>query len=158
VFHVPELTYGRRLYMPKKLRRQLWVAYSIECEENYPFLRDPRFMRRFDVNMTYRLHSHVPATYVTYYGGAENLARALRRPPRLKLFEPLANSFVSSHANRSGRLGYLRELARYLPIDSYGTFMQNRSLATDLGRPSKLETIARYKFTLSFENACARDY
>src|SRR5262245_8546590 len=50
VFHVPELTYGRRLYMPKKLRRQLWVAYSIECEENYPFLRDPRFMRRFDVN------------------------------------------------------------------------------------------------------------
>src|SRR5262249_35255071 len=41
---------------------------------------------------------------------------------------------------------------------SYGTFMQNRSLATDLGRPSKLETIARYKFTLSFENACARDY
>jgi hypothetical protein len=158
VFHVPQLTYGRRLLMPRKRRGQLWVAHTIECEENYVMLRDPKFMRHFDLTMTYRLDSDVPATYVTYYAGAENLARALRRPPQPKISEPLVNSFVSSRINRSGRREYLRELARYLPMDSYGTFMRNRTLALDLGRPSKLETIARYKFTLSFENACGRDY
>jgi hypothetical protein len=43
---------------------------------------------------------------------------------------------------------------RYLPLDSYGTVMQNKQLAPDLGRQSKLETIARYKFALAFENTC----
>jgi hypothetical protein len=36
--------------------------------------------------------------------------------------------------------------------------MQNRRLIADHGRQSKLETIARYKFTLAFENTCSQDY
>ena len=84
--------------------------------------------------------------------------RALRQPPQPKISEPLVNSFVSSRINRSGRRQYLRELGRYLPIDCYGSFMRNQTLALDLGRPSKLETIARYKFTLSLESACALGY
>jgi hypothetical protein len=36
--------------------------------------------------------------------------------------------------------------------------MRNKPLASDNGRPSKLEIIAHYKFTLAFENACGQDY
>ena len=32
---------------------QLWVAWTIESEENYPILRDPRFIQQFDINVTY---------------------------------------------------------------------------------------------------------
>jgi hypothetical protein len=166
VFHIPEWTFWwypewtrwRWLLLPKKLPGQLWVAWSAECEENYALLRDPRFMRRFDLTMTYRLDSDVPTTSLEFYGGNEYLAHALRQPPQPKLSEPMIAAFISSRLNRSGRRQYIRELARYLPIDSYGTFMRNKSLANDQGRSSKLEVIARYKFTLAFENACGQDY
>jgi hypothetical protein len=158
VFHIPQWARWRWWRWPKKLPGQLWVAWSMECEENYPLLRDPRFRRRFDLTMTYRLDADVPATYVNYYSSADNLARALRQPPQPKWPEPLVASFISSRINRSGRRQYVRELARSLPIDSYGRFMRNTSPANDHGRPSKLETIARYHFTLAFENACGQDY
>lgn len=163
VFHIPEWTHWRfprltrwRWWLaPKKLPGQLWVAWSMECEENYPLLRDHRFMQRFDLTMTYRLNADAPMTYL---GSPDKLAYALRQPPQAKLSAPLAASFISSNSNRSGRRQYIRELVRYLPVDSYGKFMQNKVLVNDNWRPSKLETIARYKFTLAFENACAQDY
>jgi hypothetical protein len=165
IFHIPEwsfyrfpkLSRCRWLFAPEKLAGQLWVAWSKECEENYPLLRDPRFMSRFDFTVTYRLNADAPTTYLTGYRG-ENLAHMLRQPPQAKLAEPLVASFISSGVDRSGRRRYVRELARHLAIDSYGNFMRNRSLTDDRGRTSKLETIARYKFTLAFENACGRDY
>jgi hypothetical protein len=66
--------------------------------------------------------------------------------------------FISSGIDRSGRRAYARELARHIPIDSYGRFMRNRRLPRDDWRPTKLETIARYPFTIAFENSIAEDY
>src|SRR5688572_22191758 len=51
VFHIPTL----RGMPPRKRPGQLWVAWSMECEANYPRLRHPPFMSRFDLTMTYRL-------------------------------------------------------------------------------------------------------
>lgn len=110
-------------------------------------------MRRFDIKMTYRLNSDIPVPYMD-----KNLRQALRQPPRSKLSRVPVAAFVSSCFNRSGRQQYIRELARWLPIDSYGKFMQNKKLPRDEGRSSKMETISHYKFTLSFENACGIDY
>ncbi|HEX7589325.1 MAG TPA: glycosyltransferase family 10, partial [Anaerolineae bacterium] len=70
----------------------------------------------------------------------------------------LVAAFISSRFNQSRRFEYTRELMRYLKVDSYGKFMRNRSLKGDQWRPTKLEIIARYKFTLAFENAIAPDY
>jgi Glycosyltransferase family 10 (fucosyltransferase) C-term len=46
----------------------------------------------------------------------------------------------------------------YLPVDSYGKCFNNRKLPDDSGWRSKLDTIARYKFTLAFENSISADY
>jgi len=133
-----------------KRRGQLWVAWSMECEEHYPLLRDAEFMRHFDITMTYRLDADVPATYITDDG--------FRTPPQAKLAEPLVAAFVSSRTDRSDRARYFRELARHLPIASFGALLRNRSLPRDEGRATKLDTIGQYKFTLAFENARAQDY
>lgn len=153
VFHIPEWRTWRRFLLPRKRSGQLWVAWSMECEQNYPLLLDPCFMKLFDLTMTYRLDSDIPVPYV---GGDED--REFRRPPLSKKSEPLLVSFLSSTINRSGRRGYVRELSHALPIDSYGRFLRNRTLTQDQGIPTKLHTISRYKFTLAFENAIGEDY
>lgn len=158
VFHIPAWWWQPRFLFPKKLSHQLWIAWSMECEENYPRLKDENFMRAFDGTMMYRLDSDVPIPYFPYYSGVDELRAALLSPPREKTASAPAVSFISSRINRSGRREYARELMRYLQTDSYGNFLNNARVENDRGRPSKLETIARYKFTLAFENARARDY
>jgi len=158
VFHIPEWKWQPLFIFPKKLPRQVWVAWSMECEENYPRLKDPKFMRAFDATMTYRLDSDVPVPYFPYYSSVDELLAAFCAPPRAKTASAPAVSFISSRINRSGRREYARELMRYLQTDSYGNFLNNARVQNDRGRPSKIETLRHYKFTLAFENALARDY
>ncbi|TWS95117.1 glycosyltransferase family 10 domain-containing protein [Reyranella sp. CPCC 100927] len=166
VFHPPEWTRARirarRPWAwdlhPAKRPGQLWIASTIECQDHYPIMRDVRFMRHFDLTMTYRRDCDVPATYAIPHGSVPAMIAALRRPPPPKSADALLATFISSAVDTSNRRAYLYELAQYMAIDSYGTFMNNRALASDAGRPSKLDAISTYRFTAAFENARAVDY
>jgi hypothetical protein len=137
----------------RKRRGQKWVALSMESEVNYPRLRDPQFMRPFDLTMTYRLDADIRAPYF----GPELLAQVFT-PPREKTAAAPAVYFASNARDRSGRTTYVSQLMRYISVDSYGRCLQNSRLENDTGRQTKLDTIARYKFTLAFENSLAQDY
>lgn len=149
VFHTPSL---HAPVWPRKRAGQLWVAWSMECEVHYP---EPcrASPGPFDLFMTYREEADVQAAY----SGPEMLA-PMRRPPQPKTAARPVACFISAGIDRSGRTEYLRELMRYVGVDSYGRVFRNSALAHDTGRDSKLATIARYKFTLAFENARAPDY
>ena len=150
VFHIPSLATERHLF---KRPGQRWVAASMESEVNYPQLRNTDLMRWFDYTMTYRLDSDFPTPYFD-----RPLADVLRTPAQPKT-EPAPAVYIASSAmNRSGRTEYVRELMRYITVDSYGRALQNRTFADDHGRETKLTTIARYRFTLAFENSIAHDY
>jgi hypothetical protein len=150
VFHIPSLGALTRV---RKFPGQLWIAHSMECEAHYPRLRDPRFLNRFDLTMSYHRHADVVMPYYQ-----PNLECLLKAPPRPKSRQHLCAMFVSGRHDRSGRIAYASELSRYMNVHSYGRKLRNRRLRPDHGRPSKLETIASYKFTLAFENAIAPDY
>lgn len=150
VFHIPTAPDLRKL---KKRRGQIWVALSMESEINYPRLRDPRYMRQFDFTMTYRMDSDIPAPYFGP-GTRDNLCHT----PEPKTASAPANYFASNSHDRSGRMNYVRELMTYLPVDSFGRSLQNKKLAEDKGRDTKLATMATYKFTLAFENSITPDY
>ena len=150
VFHLPSLGRWGRV---KKFPGQLWVAWSMECDLHYPRFQTPRFLSRFDLTMTYRQDAHVVAPYYNFH-----LMEPLRTPPKPKRRDRLAAMFISSRWDKSGRLAYARELMRHMELHSYGKQLQNRHLPGDTGRAAKLDTIAGYKFTLAFENACAPDY
>lgn len=155
VIHVPTL---RLLDRPRKRPGQLWVLWSIESEANHRRLRDPAYLSRFDLRMTHRRDADVIWGYVPYYSSADNLERALAAPPGPKDAERPVAMLISSRIDRSGRRAYARELARHIPIDSYGTFLRNRAIEGDTWRPSKLDVIARHPFTIAFENAMTEDY
>lgn len=154
VFHIPSLT-----QIPSvKPAGQLWVAWSMESAVNYPLLKSPDFMNRFDLTMTYRLDSDVAVPYSSCYGSPDEFCKALLQPPRQKARDRLALLFVSSPYNQSGRFEFARELMQYADVHSYGQQLKNRALTNDSGRATKLELSASYHFTLALENAVDDDY
>ncbi len=150
LFHIPT---SRNVTKLTKHPDQIWVGMSLESDVNYPCLSNPEFMRLFDLTVTYRLDSDIPWTYLGPWD-----TQALLAPPLLKTADAPAVYFVSSRFNGSGRLKYVRQLMEHLKVDSYGRCLNNRTLQEDLGVQTKLDTIARYKFTLAFENSISPDY
>jgi hypothetical protein len=150
VFHVPSFDDWQQV---RKRAGQLWVAASMESDVMYPQLRDPEFMARFDLTHTYQLGSDVP---MLYFGPAE--LQALGRAPRPKTARAPIAAFVDNPRDAAGRFRYLSELMRYIAVDSFGSVLRNRTLARDTGRETKLDTIARYRFTLAIENSRTADY
>jgi alpha-1,3-fucosyltransferase 10 len=149
VFHLPTLELAT---MPRGRRPgQRWVAWSQESEVNYPLMADRAFMARFDLTMTHRRDADVWTPYVPH-------VEALLAPPAAKTEVALAVYMASNANDRSGRDAYVRELMRHVAVDRYGRQPGYRRIANDDGRAAKLRTIARYRFTLAFENSIARDY
>ena len=138
VFHIPSLGSLRRM---RKFPGQKWVAWSMECEVHYPQLRNPDYIRLFDWTMTYNRDADIT---VPYY--SPDLLPLLSMAPRPhdQLF---VSFFASGRHDRSGRLAYAAELMRHAEVHSYGRRLRNSTLARDLGRATKIETIGAYQFT-----------
>ena len=150
VFHVPSAPDIRGIH---KREGQIWVAWSMESDVWYPQLSSVDYMKYFDLTMTYRLYSDIPNPYFGI-GTAQALLR--KAAPKTEIAPAV---FVASNIwDRSGRFDYVRELMRYLPVDSYGKCLNNRTVLEDTGRQTKLDILACYKFTLTFENSIGRDY
>lgn len=153
VFHIPSV---RQLKRIRKRRGQLWVAWSMESEVNYPLLADKRFMRNFDLTMTYQRSAGVWCPYLPDKSAFEQL---LATPVPAKDADAPLVMFQSAMLDRSGRNAYLVELMKHIAMHSYGGFLKNRTLAVpDRGGQTKLSVIAKYKFCIGFENSIALDY
>jgi hypothetical protein len=149
--HLPELAPDE---VPPKRPGQIWAGQWHECEAATPLLRDPAFMRLIDVTISHRPGSTI---WKPYFERAT--AASLRRPPVPKTESAPAVCFVSGRYDWCRRTEYLIALMARLPVDSYGHVFRNRRLpGLDRGRATKLEVIARYKFTLAFENSIETDY
>jgi hypothetical protein len=151
IFHLPTMPSLWRF--PPKRRGQQWVAWSMESDVNYRRQSSRWFMRLFDWTMTYRRDSDVPVLYLN-----SSVASELRQAPRPKEPGSLVAFFAKNRADHCGRGRYVAELMKHIEVHSYGPFLRNRPLPDDCGRETKLSTIARYKFTLAFENSVSHDY
>ena len=149
VFHIPTL----RSQVLRKRPGQRWVAWSMESSVHYPVLDHVPTMVGFDWTMTYRRYADV---WTPYLGAS--LLDELRTPVQPKSEVADAVYIASNARDRSGRTAYVRELMRNMAVDAYGKSLQNRMLKQDTGRATKLLTLARYRFTLAFENAVDPGY
>jgi len=153
VFHIPSM---RKLGHVRKRRGQLWVAWSMESEINYPLLSDKAFMRNFDLTMTYRQSADIWCPYLPSQSAFRN---ALATPVPVKNAAAPVVMFQSASLDRSGRNSYAVELMKHIGVHSYGGFLRNRRLPTeDRGGATKLSVISNYKFCIGFENSIAVDY
>jgi alpha-1,3-fucosyltransferase 10 len=148
-FHVPTLDPAT---LPTGRRPgQRWIAWSYESDVNYPLLADPAFLSHFQMTMSYRRDADV---WVSYLPERDELLQS----PSAKTEASPAVYIASNPHDRSGRHAYVAEMMRHMAVDAYGSCHRNRTIAPDEGRRTKLATIARYRFTLAFENSIATDY
>jgi hypothetical protein len=155
VFPVPTSVFEGNAPPPARARpEQCWVAWSGESSVHFPQLDDPSYLGRFDLTATYRFDSDIPIPYL-WDGMFDALAPIL---PAGERATARAVAFVSSPWDRCGRNDYLGELLRHLEIDSFGRVCHNRDLVEDRGGETKRATIARYRFTIAFENSLTHDY
>jgi len=162
IFHIPTLRDA--IDALPKAPGQRWIAWSMESDVNYPVLADPRFMRNFELTMTYRRDADVWVPYLAseFIDAVSGSSRADPRPARRTPFagDGLAPAvyIASNPAAPSERDAYVRALMRHMAVDSYGRCLHNRTWPVDHGHATKLETLARYPFTLAFENSVTEDY
>ncbi|KAM9976697.1 hypothetical protein ACTFIR_010541 [Dictyostelium discoideum] len=77
---------------------------------------------------------------------------------------PMIDWFCSNCETQSNRIEYVKELMKYMVIDSYGNCLKNMPTPDYLGRRSddpfnrKRLFITKYKFTIVFENSLCKDY
>jgi len=153
VFHVPSLGFdfvvGRG---PIKRKGQIWVAWSMESAAHHPILSMELVMRRFDLTMTHSRDSDIWCPYILPSNRDE-----LRKAP-IEKTGGLVNAFISSAYDTNGRTEYLREMMKHIEVHSYGKLFRNAPQPKGAWREFKLETMARYKFSIAFENASETDY
>lgn len=136
---------------------------SMESDVNYPFLSDAKVMALFDIHMTYRLDSDVPTLYPNWqeYGSFLEAPRSWK----FKTMQPAPVLYAASNPVPV-RDQYVEELMRYIPVDSIGSCLNNRSIegfgnraswAND-GFSSLISVMRGYKFYFSFENSRTMDY
>jgi hypothetical protein len=152
LFHLPEFMNWGDLIKPEG---QIWIGESWESEINYPHIVDPEFMQRIDIRTTYQQDSEVPGSYLK-----QSFLEEMRNPVQSKTDSPLASCLISNQGTVQAHIRgeFIRELTKWMPVDFYGSFMNNKIIPNDTGRGSKLEVISKYKFNLAFENSRARDY
>ena len=156
VFHIPSLHRPSRWRPPRKRPGQLWAAWSMESEVNYPVLADCRFMGRFDVTITYRRDATI---WCPYLPAGDEFEAALSAPVPDKTAGAPVALFQSATIDRSGRNRLIGDLMERMEVHSYGRFRNNRQVGTaDRGPETKRAVIAAYKFCLAFENSIAPDY
>jgi len=154
-FHIPDFTYARFGDTPK-YKGQLWVAWSMESNANYPLQADPAFLRHFDLRISYERSADIWLPYLPALEAWHDAQRSPRPPGHSDA--PVV-MFQSANDNRSGRFEFAAELMRHIRVDSYGKTLHNCDLAeTDDGRATKMRVIGRYAFCLAFENSIAPDY
>lgn len=143
---------------PTKLPGERWVLASMEAETFYPLQGHPISTALFDVRMTHQLGADVPCPYVSrrQYGTFDEDVQ-----PRSPTGGALA-CFIASH-RVPWRDRYVGELMEHVPIDSYGTCLNNRRFddvvpADTPERDRAAAVIEQYPFYLAFENCREVDY
>jgi len=159
VFHLPDLFQNMEDDL-EKLDNQLWVAWNMECDENYPWMKDQEIKDLFDIRMDYRQDADIVCSYMDAMCSehAETYKEKFLDAKEILEKENKVCMIISSAVNKSKRIEYLQELMQYIEIDSYGELFNNKKIQNDKGRETKLELYSKYKFIIAFENAMGDDY
>ncbi|NWR14654.1 FUT11 fucosyltransferase, partial [Emberiza fucata] len=153
-----------------RLPHQTWALFHEESPMNNYVLSHSPGIRLFNYTATFRRESDYPLTLQwlpgTAYLRAPAVPLAEKDAWRQKGYGPVL--YMQSHCDvPSDRDRYVRELMKYIQVDSYGKCLHNRELPSERLRDTSTATtedsefmtfIARYKFHLALENAICDDY
>ena len=142
-----------------------WALFHEESPKNNPVLHHHTTIELFNHTATFRRNSDYPLLTQTL-----SSLEDLLKKPKYEISEKSLNgralvAYVQSGCDPpSDRDAYVSELMKYIAVDSYGACLHNKDLPEQFKDPLTMDEqgfhdiIARYKFSLSFENAICEDY
>ncbi|XP_072746923.1 alpha-(1,3)-fucosyltransferase 10 isoform X1 [Anoplolepis gracilipes] len=149
-----------------------WGLLHEESPRNNPMLVHEKALNLFNYSSTFSRFSDVPLTLFDLFSLEELIEKSYYVPTKEKTALIHAKNYASvlyiqSDCNTaSDRDRYVLELMKYIRIDSYGTCVNNARLDDRfknnyldiLNNREFLSFVAKYKFTIAFENAICNDY
>ncbi|XP_070159271.1 alpha-(1,3)-fucosyltransferase 10 isoform X1 [Polyergus mexicanus] len=149
-----------------------WGLLHEESPRNNPILVHEKALNLFNYSSTFSRFSDVPLTLLDLFSLEELIAKSYYVPTKEKSALIHAKNYApvlyiqSDCDTASDRDRYVLELMKYIRIDSYGTCVNNARLddrfkenyLNILNNREFLSFVAKYKFTIAFENAICDDY
>ncbi|KAM4636222.1 GDP-fucose protein O-fucosyltransferase 4 [Discoglossus pictus] len=153
-----------------RLSHQTWALFHEESPMNNYVLSHLPGIQLFNYTATFRRESDYPLTlqWLPTIGYLQNPAVTLAEKNKWRRNGYAPVLYMQSHCDvPSDRDRYVKELMKYIQVDSYGQCLNNRphpskrledtSTATTED-PEFMTFTARYKFHLAMENAICADY
>jgi len=143
---------------------QPWILMSMESQSNYPFLRDHDFLDLFDLHMTYRRDSDIPALYPNRRDYDDFMTPPV---PTSRKGNGVALALYIASNPVARRDEHVRELSRHISVDAPGKCLTNQHIEGFIdgdnsrvrkGSGSILAVLPPYKFYLAFEQSISTDY
>lgn len=148
-----------------------WGLLHEESPRNNPILVHEKTLNLFNYSSTFSRFSDVPLTLLDLFSLEDLIGKSYYVSTKEKSalihanYAPLL--YIQSDCDTaSDRDRYVLELMKYIRIDSYGTCINNARLEDRfknnyldiLNNREFLSFVAKYKFTIAFENAICNDY
>lgn len=157
------------LPLPRNGNSVLWAVLHEESPRNTPILSHDDVLHLFNYSSTFSRFSNFPLTtqYLKDLNVLQDKSYLVPVEVKTSLQTSLAPVvYIQSDCSTPlDRDSYVVELSKYINIDSYGACLHNRDLPDRLKNPMAtmlsgelIKFIAKYKFSLSFENAECEDY
>lgn len=168
------LFYGTKILihdMPSNRRTdEYWGLYHDGSPKSVPFLLYG--LDLFNFTSTFSRHSTVPLTLQPFttleklinyknmytFGQKTSFQRKMKLAPIL---------YIQSHCDTlTGRELYVKELGKYIAIDSYGNCLRNKTYPTGITNGSRNKTairdfydfVSKYKFIIVYQDMICEDY
>ena len=153
-----------------RLKHHEWALIHEESPLNNYLLVHHAMIRLFNHTSTFRRESDYPLSTQAIHHADYLISRKpvttteKNEEKRKRSLAPVV--YVQSHCDvPSDRDSYVKELMKYIDVDSYGTCLHNKDLPEKLQNPAEtfehkdfLELMSVYKFNIAFENAYCNDY
>ena len=132
----------------------LKVGMSMESIEAYPHQFD--YLTEYDIEVTYRMSSHVPNPYFTFARGKQNLLEETNSTWESR---EKAVLFVARNCQtKSHREQLVQMLQKHVRVDSVSSCLHNKDWPADIPQTDKRALLRRYMALLAAENSIELDY
>ncbi|KAH8248844.1 hypothetical protein KR032_003678 [Drosophila birchii] len=149
--------------------QQIWALLHEESPRNVLFVPHLGFLRHFNFTSTFSRYSNMPLT-TQYLPSGQSLTSLEYTIPYDEKSKSALIVFLQSDCDTmSGREDYVKELMKYMQVDSFGGCLKNKELPerqvnlnkdylNNLYSPEVLKFLSTYKYMIAIENAACPDY
>ena len=144
---------------PTKQPGQIWAYFILESPI-YTHKLSSGFLNKFNWTISYRHDSDIPMFYGYTFKRNINHSNATIRSTTNRTAQTskkLAAFFASNCNTQSKWEAYVRDLKKYMPVDSYGECGDKKCDKKDWKKCLELISV-EYMFYLAFENSLCQDY